>query len=152
MSIAEAYQLFCTERFPLPTEKDVRDLETRISVSFPADYRLFLLQYNGGFFNEPQITPPIPECPVDRLTFLSGIRATHRSAELGRPGDLAIFDDNDPPQVVPIGYTIMGNLILLVTHPEGYGRILLRTFDESFWLADGIEDFFELLRTPPPDD
>jgi hypothetical protein len=38
-------------------------------------------------------------------------------------------------------------IILLITHPEENGTIALRTFTESFWLADGIDSFFDLLIT-----
>ena len=31
----------------------------------------------------------------------------HWEAELGRPSDLALFDDNDPPKILPIGSTEM---------------------------------------------
>jgi len=157
MNIARAYDAFCKKPFPLPHEKDVIDLESRISVTFPPDYRQFLLEYNGGCFNEPEIIPPEPEmtppaekAPVDLFASLYGIRATHPVNELGQPASIELFDDNDPPEIVPIGYTIIGYLILLVTYPDDddYGDILLRSFTESFWLAEGIADFFELLQAP----
>jgi len=90
------------------------------------------------------------ECPLDRLAFMSGIGATHSVAELASEADLALFDDNDPPQILPIGYTLMGNLIFLVTHPEDRGCIALKKAfsDEVYPLAEGIEEFFGLLREP----
>jgi hypothetical protein len=143
--IDSAYRRFCRERFPLPTEAQIRELEGRIGVSFPADYRHYLLGYNGGYFVEPSILPPSTECPEDCLKFMHGICASHPTAELGRERDLSRWSDNSPPQIVPIGYTIMGYFILLVTHPEGRGQVLLRTFDESFYLSDDIPGFFALL-------
>jgi len=151
-TIETAYRKFCTERFPLPSEQQVAELERRIGVTLPDDYRRFVLAYNGGYFSEPHIVPPSEECPLDRLTFMHGICASHPTAELASDADLVLFTENDPPQIVPIGYTIMGHLILLVTHPEDRGCILLRTFDESFFLAEGIEAFFGLLREAPPDE
>jgi hypothetical protein len=149
-TIESAYEKFCQERFSLPTEEQVADLEERIGVSLPDDYREFLLAYNGGLFSEPDIVPPTEECPVDGLTFMRGIGATEPVAELARKRDLALFDDNDPPQVVPIGDTMMGNLILLITHPDERGCIVLKKAfsDQSFFLAEGIEEFFGLLREP----
>lgn len=150
--IEEAYNKFCIERFPLPSVHEVSELETRIAVTFPDDYRRFLLAFNGGYFREPRILPPIKECPLDRLTFMHGIRATHPTSELGSDADLAIFDDNNPPEVVPVGYTMMGGLILLVTHPEGFGEVLYKEpYGDFYFLADGIERFFGLLREPPGD-
>jgi hypothetical protein len=147
------YFKFCKERFPLPLEKQVADLERRIGISLPADYRQFLLKYNGGFFTEPEIVPQVEECPLDRLTYMNGIGATHPDAELASKEDLALFDDNDPPQILPIGYTIMGNLIILITHKYNNGSIILKKSfsDDMFFLANGIEEFFGLLREPLED-
>jgi hypothetical protein len=153
-SIAAAYRKFCKRRFPLPSEEEVAALEERIGVFLPPDYRKFLLKYNGGFFTEPRIVPPSDDCPFDRLTVLHGIRATHSSAELASISWLTLFDDNDPPEILPIGYTMMGNLLYLVTHPEENGSIGLKkaSSDQFFFLAEGIEKFFGLLRKPPADD
>jgi hypothetical protein len=135
-TIARAYQLFCKERFPLPSEEELADLESRLGVRLPADYRQFLLDYNGGLFDEPEIAPPSDACP----------------SELGVPGGYtpAIFDDNDPPQLLPIGYTVMGNLIFLVTDPTGNDRgrvgMKLASQDTSFNFGEGIEEFFARLR------
>ena len=37
-SIDHAYDRFARERFPLPTEAQLAELEQRISVTFPEDY------------------------------------------------------------------------------------------------------------------
>jgi len=85
---------------------------------------------------------------------MAGINATHPSAELGLLGGFNpfIFEDNDPPQILPIGDTPIGNLIFLVTDPDGddYGSIGLKiAFSQnSFRLADNVEEFFERLREP----
>jgi hypothetical protein len=152
--IETAYKKFCKERFPLPSEQQVADLELRIGIPLPPDYRQWLLEYNGGFFTEPDIAPPSPACPLDRLTVMAGINATHPSAELCAPGGFtpATFDDNDPPQILPIGYTMMGNLLFLVTEPgaDDCGGIGLKLCDtsKSFSLGGGIEEFFGYLEEP----
>jgi hypothetical protein len=146
-----AYSRFCREGFPLPSEQQVVALERRIRIGFPENYRNFLLEFNGGYFTEPEITPVVEGCPLDGLTFLNGINAVHEAAELGRPSDLLLFDDNDPPKIVPIGATGMGGLIILVTEKEDRGTIFLKqAYAGFFFLADSIEDFFELLREPKP--
>ncbi len=154
MDIIEfAYRRFCTERFPLPAESDIQRVESRIGVPLPHDYRWFLTKFNGGIFSEPRILPLTEDCPVDRLTFLHGIGAGYPDAELASDHDLALFDDNDPAQVLPVGYTITGGLILLTTHVEERGSILLKVaFGGSFYLCGGIRDFFVLLSEPPPDE
>jgi len=164
MSIATVYEEFCTTHFPLPTEADVANLELQIGVSLPLNYRRFLLEYNGGYFisspehiSSPRIIRPadcegdgdFPSAWLDSMYGIGEDNSEDNSiAQLGESEDIAIFDDNDPPQILPIGNTLKNYIILLVTHPDENGSILLRTFDESFWLADGIEDFFELLVSP----
>ncbi len=115
-NVAEAYRKFCLVHFPLPSETQVRNLERKLGVNLPADYRRFLLEFNGGFFSEPRITPTSADCPLDRLTVMAGINPKEPSADLGAPGvfNPATFDDNDPPVLLPIGYTMMGNLIFMV--------------------------------------
>lgn len=55
--------------------------------------------------------------------------------------------------ILPVGYTLRGNLTFRVTHPEYRGGIgLKKAFsDQSFFLAVGVEEFFGLLREPPAD-
>jgi hypothetical protein len=153
-TIERAYRAFGRERFPLPSENQVTDLEHRLRIELPPDYRQFLLSYNGGTFSEPRIVPAEGDCPLDRLRSLRGIGATFPEAEIASPASLAIFRDNDPPQVLPIGYTLMGNLIYLITHPKDRGCIgLKKAFSQQwFHLASGIEEFFGLLQEPPPDE
>jgi hypothetical protein len=149
-TITDAYDRFSKERFPLPSESQLKSLEQRIGVSLPDDYRQFVLQFNGGYFNEPDITPVGDNCPRDVLAFLYGIGASHEEAELGMPSRTALFDNNDPPYILPIGDTGMGGLIILVTEPEGRGGIFLKQAFGSFhYLTKSIEEFFELLRRDP---
>jgi SMI1-KNR4 cell-wall len=155
-TIETVYKQFCRERFPLPSESQVAAIEIRLRILLPPDYRRYLLSYNGGIFSEPRIESLTKECPSDRLTIMGGIGATHAFAELAPSmgGGLtpAIFDDNDPPQLLPIGDTMMGNLILIHSQPhaEDWGRISLKTgfSDKIHFLADGIEGFFDLLSEP----
>jgi len=149
-AIDDAYRRFSSERFPLPTEEQLADLERRIDVVLPEDFRRFVLEYNGGYFTEPRFTPVGDDCPQDALTFLSGIGASHDIAELGESSTIDLFEDNHPPKVVPIGYTAMGGLIILDTAPgKERGEVYYKqAFGEVYWLAEGIEDFFALLREP----
>ncbi len=149
--ISSAYEKFCVRRNALPTEGQVSSLEERVGARFPPDYRQFLLSYNGGKFNEPIIRSPKDEFPEAELWFMYGINAVEPTTELARPHDLALFDDNSPLQVLPIGCTPMNHLVLLITHPDPaeYGAIAFKiAFGRSYFLADGIGDFFALLRDP----
>ncbi len=151
--IETAYRRFCRERFASPSETQVASLERRIGVNFPDDYRQFLLDYNGGYFTEPQIVPPSDECPRDRLTFMHGIGASHPTADLAEASALLLFDDNDPPLVVPIGYTLDGGHDPVVHAPgEATGGVIYKqAFGDCFFLAESIGEFFGLLETPSDD-
>lgn len=148
-SLAYIYNRFCTERNPLPTESQVTDLERRIKVAFPENYRRFLLEFNGGYFNEPILTPPDFEAPSDSLAFMCGIGASHEEAELGSEHLMSLFDDNDPPIIVPIGSTPSGSLLILTVEHEGYGEILYKkAWGDFYYLAENISEFFERLHEP----
>ncbi len=144
----DVYRRFSRKRFPLPSEAQLAELEQRIGIRFPEDYRTFILEYNGGYFNEPDIIPVGEGCPQEALDVLYGIGASHESAELATARDLALFDDNDPPKIVPIGSTPMGGLIILDTAPgDGQGAIFFKkAWGDFYYLVDGIEDFLALLR------
>ncbi len=149
-TIENAYARFAKKRFPLPTEQQLADLEQRIGIRFAEDYREFILKFNGGYFKCPEITPVGEGCPPATLDIMFGIGASHHSAELAVPGDLSIFDDNDPPKIVPIGSTGMGGLIILDTAPgEGNGEVYFKQeYGDFYYLAANIEAFFALLREP----
>jgi hypothetical protein len=65
-AIESVYQQFCKERFPLPSERQLEELEQRIGVRFADDYRRFVLEFNGGYFNDPAITP-VDDSPREAL-------------------------------------------------------------------------------------
>lgn len=149
-TIDYAYNRFCIEHFPLPRESNIAHLEARIGVLLPEDFRRYVLEFNGGYFDDPDIVPPSVECPVEALTFISGIGASHIEAELGRPSDLSLFDNNNPPEILPVGTTPLGGLIILSLKPESCGEIWYKqAYGDFYYLADGIENFFDLLHTPP---
>jgi len=147
--IPEAFRLYCTEQFPLPTEKEIAYLEESCKLRLPPDYRNFLQHYGGGLFSEPCILPSVNNCPQDSLTSMYGIHSPYSFATLGNLGDILTFEDNDPPIVIPIGDTVMNSWILVMIHPEDCGKIVFKeAFGGFYYLADGIDDFFGRLVTP----
>jgi len=153
-TIDAGFERYCQERFPLPSEEQIANLESRLSVLLPPSYRQFIAKYNGGFFCEPTIRSEERDCPTDRLTFLGGFNPTHPTAQLGG-GSISpkMFDDNYPVLILPIGYTIMGNLLFIVTDPAGDDRgwieLKIAFQQKSYFLAETMEDFFGLLSDPP---
>jgi hypothetical protein len=142
-----AYNQFATERFRLPDEEQVLALEQRIGVQLPTDFRDYVLRFNGGYFCEPEIQTDDEEAAGDALTCMFGIDSGDKLSELAEPGCLGIFEDNDPPIFIPIGYTSLGGFIVMITEEENRGMILLKKANGGFhFLAEGIEEFFALLR------
>jgi hypothetical protein len=149
MSVFEhAYKRFATEQFPLPSEKQVVAFERRIKSELPADFRQYILEFNGGVFDDPEIVPDHEDCPPSVLAEMNGIGCPHPILELHQPRRWELFDDNDPPEFLPIGETPLGDFIILVTElGENPGRILFKqAFGEFYYLAEGIEEFFGFLR------
>lgn len=151
--IEAVYRAFPVQRFPLPTAGQVADLEARLRIQLPAHYRDFVLRYNGGYFPEPYplIVPPQRECRLHGLRTLWGIGATYPFAELG--SDIDLFDDNDPPTILPIGNTTGGHLLYLITEDcEERGNVCLKLAFEwtVFGLAATMDDFFALLARDRP--
>ncbi|MBI2826025.1 MAG: SMI1/KNR4 family protein [Planctomycetia bacterium] len=68
-----AYLRFARERFPLPSASTLDALERRIGVTFSPDYRQFILDFNEGYFSEPEIAP-VGAPPL----------SSHRCTELAR--------------------------------------------------------------------
>lgn len=156
-----AYEQFCSDRFRATSEKEIAALEKRVGARFSDDYRDYLLRYNGGFFDEAAIAPEDDRFPNDSLEAMFGIGASHTVAELGDEYCLRLWDGNDPPILFPIGRTTLGFFILLITESaDDYGCIYLRTFgspilnteNESFFLAEDIDEFFSLLEPREEDD
>ena len=155
-TIAEVYEHRCETRFPLPTESEIRLLEWRLKMRFPSHYRDYLLSYNGGFFSNAAIVFPEPitvtwrDGEVTRteniMDQMWGPHSTHPCAELGKRSDITLFDDNDPIQLLPIGYTNTGNLLLLDMLSGHEGEILIKFCDEGAYpIADNIDEFFDLI-------
>ena len=116
-TIEFAYDRFCKERFPMPSEGQLFALQRQIGVPLPPDYRDFILEFNGGYFNDPIITPVGPGCPTECLDSLFGIGDSRSTVELGETASIGLFDDNNPPKIMPIGRTAVGGLIILDTAP-----------------------------------
>lgn len=149
-TIEYAYRRYCSKRFPKPTERQLATLEVRLRAKLPDDFREFLLDFNGGYFDEPLVTPYEHDMPPVNVRRLYGVATSDEYAELASDSDLALFDDNDPLRTLPIGDTHFGGLFCISFWPEDFGRIMYKhPFGEFYHLADGIEEFFGLLVDDP---
>jgi hypothetical protein len=133
--IASAYKRFATERFRLPSKKQLLVFERRIKSKLPSDFRQYVLEFNGGIFEYSEIVPDHDECPSSRLSDTNGLGSRYKCFELNQPRGWNLFDDNDPPKIIPIGGTPMGDFIMLVTElGETPGAILFKQAFGEFLL------------------
>jgi hypothetical protein len=148
-SIEYAYARWATERLALPTEQQVAELESRLRVELPEDYRQYLLEFNGGVFDDPEILSPENSFPQRGLEVMYGVATHSPSLELGQPADIALFDNNDPLIALPIGGTSLGDLVVLDLESDDWGAVYFKQASADwFRLADGIEEFFANLCDP----
>ena len=147
-AIESVYKEFCKEPFILPSDEMLAQVEHRIGSILPKSFREYLLKYNGGMFSEPKIVSPGTLQSVGRLTFMKGVGVRPRTVCLATDHDLAIFDNNFPVKLLPIGHTLAGDLILLLLGGAQHGEIAIKhAFTDSYeLLASDIEGFFESLR------
>lgn len=157
-TIDSIYSTCCEDRFPLPTDDEVAALEKRLKLRFPKEYRAFLLKYNGGRFSYSLASIVFPE-PLtvvwrdgkvthdsDGLESMCGFHPTHPTDELGRAFDINLFDGNDPIQLLVIGRTVTGSLLLMDMLPGAEGEILIKFPNEyAYTIADNINEFFRLI-------
>lgn len=131
---------------PLPNAEQLALLELKIGVALPPDYRSFLIERNGGTFRG-LIIEFGNSGRSDYLIRLHGIDAPSNTC-----GDLVkeaiLFDDDRPCRLIPIGYTALGVLLLIVTEALGKdkaGQIWLQfPGDEEFWeLCDSFTAMFQ---------
>jgi len=148
-SIQFAYARWATERLPLPNGKQVAELESRLGVAFPGDYRQYLLEFNGGTFDDPEILSPEEHFPRRGLSVMYGVASPFPGTELGEPWEINLFDNNDPLIALPIGGTSLGDLVILCMEVEDLGAVYFKQASgDWFRIAEGIVDFFATLREP----
>jgi hypothetical protein len=137
------------------TERDVIELEHRLGVSLPSDYVAFLREHNGG-------TPlsnvfPIFGFPLDR----QGVLALFFGVMRGGPSDLIsgaeAFDNRVPPELLPVGSDVFGNLICLAILGPNRGKVYWwfheeeadegesPSYDNVYFVADSFTDLLNSL-------
>lgn len=92
-TIEYAYRRYCSKRFPKPTERQLAALEVRLRAKLPDDYREFLLEFNGGYFDEPLVTPNEHDMPPVNVRRLYGVATFDAYAELASDSDLEFSND-----------------------------------------------------------
>ena len=149
--VERCYELFCTARFPLPSEDDIRKGEAGMGRTLPEEYREFLRRFNGGLFKGLKIS-----CSGSRhgteIDYLHGIRASARNADFAELGtDVTAFDGNYyPVLVLPIGADPGNNWFLMNFYSdEEAGVISLHSICEGHaFVANSFLEMFDAVIWP----
>lgn len=146
MNVVErVYSRYAGTRFPLPSEANIAALETKMGTLLPAEYRAFIANHNGGYFNDAPFEMNDDRCRRDALTTLWGVTTPQRGTDL--INSLDNFDDNDPAIILPFGYTMMGNMLIMELKGEYPGEIILKlAFKQDYiYVASDFLRFMDLI-------
>lgn len=140
-------------------DSEIIDLENQLAVSLPPDYTAFLREYNGGF-PQPNVFT-IKGFSLDNR----GVLAFFFGVEQGEPLDLAdnksIFRNRVPPELLPVGADVFGNLICLAVSGPNRGKVYWwfheeeadegepPTYDNIYFVADSFSDLLNNLTELP---
>lgn len=152
--IRDVYDKCCTSRFPLPTEQRVREVEQVISAKVPEAYRSFLLEFNGGVFENAIAIPRKPIAAKWRdgiavhddlsIEILNGIDATFA---FGMSSDYAVYENNSPLKLLPIGYAGAQGLLVLGMSGDIRDSVFVHfSYDIPIEIATNVVDFFRLIK------
>lgn len=151
--IRAVYDRYCTQRFALPTEQRLCEVEAVIGARFPEEFREFILQFNGGVFDNALAIPRSPISAKWRdgiavhhdlsIEILCGIDAPFK---LGGPSDYAMFENNVPLKLPPIGYAEEGTLVLGISADVRGSIFIKMTYDVPIEICTSIFELFDLMR------
>lgn len=121
---------------------DIDQLEHHINASLPDDYRLFLLQTNGGrvlsdgFFDIWSGTVSVPDKVVDSSGVVNFLGFTGINAS-SIYGNIKSTGRRYPGGVLPIATDGVGNVIHLGLNDPYHGLVF-------FWYHDGIPSWLDI--------
>lgn len=114
-------------RFGILSENELIDFEKENSIKLPEDYRLFLLEFNGGAPNPNRV-----KNPDTIVSYLLGMHNQDYFASLYKHIDM--FKRRLPLSTFPIATDPFGNLFIMSVHPDVYGYIY-------FWDHEGEPEY-----------
>ena len=148
------------EREQGDAEHHIQELEKRIGVPLPTDYREFLTRYGGATFSDT-FEAPLTEpghfdeyaCPEVFFGFYKP-EGSGRPHSLDLPDNLRFYKSRIPKGFIPIARAIGGNLILLGVDARNRGRVYYWDHETSDVLAvaDTVADFLANLRITDEED
>ena len=144
------------KRFEIGNEKSISEVESKLDISLPNDYKEFLHQNNGakvddGYFFVKDLNEYI------MMDTFFGISISKKALDIIEVNNE--FDGEIPSKSILIGDEPGGGLILLVNDGEDNGIYYYdhsysfeQSSDEknSYIIANTFQDFVDMLSTSPP--
>ncbi len=133
------------------TPKDIKSLEEEIGISFPKDYKTFLLRFNGGI-PHPAAFPikEMPNNPYGIIQEFFGLDCPIESSNLKWNQEVSI--GRLPTNLFPFACTPSGDLICLSLFGEDTGAVVLwdfynehipPTYKNIYHIANSFVEFIE---------
>lgn len=134
------------------SEQDISKLEADVGCTLPADYKAFLLEFNGG--------RPRPNLfPVK--SFENGTASVHTLLGIDRESESSRIDwhlreygDRIPSELLPIGYSDTNDILCIALSGESVGNIYYwdslnevskGSYDNIHHVATSFKEFLESL-------
>jgi hypothetical protein len=141
-------------------EPRIRDLEKRLGLPLPSEYREFLTSYGGATFDDIVEAPITEPGQFDEYACPTAFFGFYRPRSKGVPHSLDLPDNirhyrgRVPTGYIPIAQAIGGNLILLNVVGKDCGKIYYWDHETSSILltAESFAGFLEALAQSDSDD
>ena len=154
---------------PPLTDQDIAAMERELGVSLPSDYVAFLRKHNGG--RPKPIMFPIydevynEEPAAGASSYKKGVLSFFVGISKDDYNDLLNFaklsEDRVPPEVLPIGRDVFGNLICLAVAGPNRGKVYWwfheeeadegepPTYNNIYFVADSFTELLNSLTELP---
>lgn len=139
------------------SEDDILKLEATLGITFPQEYKSFLLQNNGGMPEDDVEYDFIETNPAtgEKHDQGSDIQYFYNTEELTQAYESLTCEELIPASYIPIACDSFGNDILLSTAPNDVGHVCFANheaehpdspFSVISEVADSFSEFLSMLR------
>jgi len=109
--------------------EEIAELERRIGMSLPDDYKAFLAENNGGKCTSGGVfRDAVTREKISRINVMLGLR---EDPNYDIEKKLSIMESRVPPQLLPIAYDSGGNYLLLDTADGRRGTIYFLSLESA---------------------
>jgi cell wall assembly regulator SMI1 len=133
----------------------LQEVESRLAIELPGDYRAFLLAHNGG--------RPVPDAfrLSGRWEMVDRFLGIHEGEHDNLLDYVKAYEGRLPPELLPIAHDAFGNLLCLAVRSPEHGGVYFwdhegeaergqpPSYDNVTCVAESFEDFLASLTALP---